>query len=309
MNLPVMNPPELPENAGYTLRHAPPEQQRAFLAVVAAQPRYTGYADAAYSAQLQAYIHRIAGVWGGEWLNPEEGNRDLRMRCAQGHIIRTRLFYLRRGIWCAGCYTGSRRLTLSAVQALAARHNGVCLSVRDIRSGGLLTWQCEHGHTWESPPDSVKAGNWCPVCRRQQKNARLLQNMKTIAEKNGGECLSAEYVNSSTKLRFRCALGHEWETTPHIIAGLKKSWCPVCRYDRRRGTLDTLQALAAERGGKCLATVFTTVNDKVRWQCASGHVWEATPAHVRSGTWCPSCFYLSLCRSPRTRKKYLPADR
>lgn len=361
---------KLPEKAGFALRHAPPEQQRAFLAVIEHWPSNVGQSTQAYSAQLKAKIAQIVAVWGGVWLNPEEGNQKLKLQCAQGHLINTRPFYLRQGVWCTGCYVESLRDSIEILQQLAAKHHGVCLSTDYNNSYSNYRWQCEQGHVWESTAESVKAGNWCSICHHNSKKSHYLEEIKAIAQARGGECLSDVYVNNKTKLRFRCAHGHEWETSPQIIRNSKGSWCPECRYDKRRGTLEELQSLAAERGGKCLAAVFTTVNDKVpwqcerghiweiepykiklgtwckqcvhedlrltieemqqlaisrggkclsteylnswtklRWQCALGHAWEATPAHVKDSTWCPECFYLSQCRSDKARKKYLPSKK
>ncbi|EDU57855.1 hypothetical protein [Providencia stuartii] len=361
---------KLPEKAGFALRHAPPEQQRAFLAVIESWPSNVGQSTQAYSEQLKAKIAQIVAVWGGVWLNPEEGNQKLKLQCTQGHLINTRPFYLRQGVWCTGCYVESLRDSLHSMQALAAKRKGVCLSSEYLNSRSKLLWQCEQGHIWEATSDFVKAGNWCSICYLQHKNANYLNKIKRIAEQHGGKCLSDVYVNTKTKLKFRCAKGHEWETTPQIIGNAKGSWCPECKHDSQRGTLEELQAIAAEQGGRCLAAVFVSVNHKVawqceqghvweaepsriksgswckscahaslrltieemqqlaisrggkclsteylnsrtklRWQCALGHVWEATPAHVKMTTWCPECFYLSQCRSDKTRKKYLPSKK
>ena len=51
-----------------------------------------------------------------------------------------------------------------------------------------------------------------------------------LAEKHDGVCLSTVYVNSYTKLRWRCVEGHEWETTPSAMELRVKTgyWCPKC---------------------------------------------------------------------------------
>lgn len=52
----------------------------------------------------------------------------------------------------------------------------------------------------------------------------LLRAMQAFAKAHdGGECLSTAYVNKHTKQRWRCAEGHEWETTPDSVKG--GSWC------------------------------------------------------------------------------------
>ena len=53
-----------------------------------------------------------------------------------------------------------------------------------------------------------------------------LQEMQTLAKSRGGECLSKEYKNIKTQLKWKCAFGHTWEATPRLhITG---HWCPSC---------------------------------------------------------------------------------
>ena len=40
-----------------------------------------------------------------------------------------------------------------------------------------------------------------------------IEQMQALAKKRGGVCLSKRYDGTHTKLRWRCAEGHEWEMT------------------------------------------------------------------------------------------------
>jgi nucleoside-diphosphate-sugar epimerase len=53
-----------------------------------------------------------------------------------------------------------------------------------------------------------------------------LQDMQTLAKSRGGECLSKEYSNIKTMLKWKCAFGHTWEATPRLH--LTGHWCPKC---------------------------------------------------------------------------------
>lgn len=52
----------------------------------------------------------------------------------------------------------------------------------------------------------------------------------------------------------------------------------------RRERLVFLRALAVARGGACLSSTF--YSKAMRWQCANGHEWEATPYAIIRGHWC-----------------------
>lgn len=118
--------------------------------------------------------------------------------------------------------------------------------------------------------------------------ALRLREIRAVARRQGGRCLSNEYVTQMTRMMFECGEGHRWETTAVVV--LKGSWCPQCRY-RPPDTVARLKAIARERGGRCLSDVYVPTPPGMRWRCASGHEWNATPAHVRRGTWCPQCVY------------------
>ncbi|NDC22413.1 hypothetical protein EBZ57_03555 [bacterium] len=60
-------------------------------------------------------------------------------------------------------------------------------------------------------------------------------------------------------------------------------------------TLEEMCQIATKKGGKCLSAVYLGANEKLKWQCADGHAWDATPGSVKNATWCPVCAnYLPL---------------
>lgn len=118
-------------------------------------------------------------------------------------------------------------------------------------------------------------------------NIRLtIDFMRDVARSRGGDCLSPEYGNWDSKLRWRCAAGHEWENRAGKVK--QGQWCPVCAGKAPKG-LDFLRALAAQKGGTCLSTAYPGMHRHATWRCASGHEWKAKPSNVQNGTWCPYC--------------------
>ncbi len=53
-----------------------------------------------------------------------------------------------------------------------------------------------------------------------------LEELKLIAYEKGGFCLSNEYVNNHTKMKWKCTNDHIWQAVPHHI--INGSWCPQC---------------------------------------------------------------------------------
>lgn len=120
-----------------------------------------------------------------------------------------------------------------------------------------------------------------------------LEELKKLAQAKGGECLSTGYVNRSTKLRWRCSAGHEWEAPPSAVKS-SGQWCPRCginrRSDAQRLSIDDMHALARSRGDIFLSNRYEGSSKKHRWRCAQGHEWEATPNNIKHREqWCPIC--------------------
>lgn len=68
----------------------------------------------------------------------------------------------------------------------------------------------------------------CPTCKPYQLSVK---DMRQLAKEHGGKFLSESYTNSREKYRWRCAEGHEWQTTAASI--LQGSWCRICRNKSR----------------------------------------------------------------------------
>jgi hypothetical protein len=110
-----------------------------------------------------------------------------------------------------------------------------------------------------------------------------LSQLKDIAVKMGGECLSTVYYGVTLNHRFRCHEGHEWEAKPCNIK--RGTWCPACKPERisdskRKYTINDMQRLAENQGGQFLSDFFRSVNAKYKWECSEGHQWEAKPTGI-----------------------------
>lgn len=123
--------------------------------------------------------------------------------------------------------------------------------------------------------------------RSTERRSRTLADLRKAAGAHKGRCLSRAYAGMNEAHEWRCAKGHVFEM--RALAVVKNgAWCRTCSGQRPH-TLESMQALAKQRGGKCLSKRYESVDKKLRWQCAAGHVWESIPYLVLGGAWCPAC--------------------
>jgi hypothetical protein len=177
-----------------------------------------------------------------------------------------------------------RTSTLSEMRRLAKRRGGRCLSGRYVDSRTHLHWRCRLGHHWTALPTKVTKGSWCPECAHRK--TLTLDEMRALARRRGGECLSDRYINNRTKLKWRCAAGHQWQAAAGLIKGGR--WCPQCAHVTGL-FLDELASIARSRGGGCLSTEYFNTKTPLLWRCRNGHEWTATPDSIRAGKWCALC--------------------
>lgn len=173
---------------------------------------------------LQDYAKRK----GGQLVSASyrSGNDLLEWECARGHRWKAKWNNIRMGKWCPYCW-GDR---LDELRGIAAERGGRLISDEYAGMSTPLEWECSKGHRWWAKPNNIKNGTWCPHCAHNVRAS--IEDMQRLAASKGGECLSSEYVNARTKLKWRCAFGHEWQAVPHSIkAG---TWCPVCAAKRAR---------------------------------------------------------------------------
>jgi hypothetical protein len=116
-----------------------------------------------------------------------------------------------------------------------------------------------------------------------------LEDLQEYAAHSGGKCLSKEYVNLSTPLKWRCEKGHTWDADFQIIR--QGGWCPACLKPKqdKNERLERVKNIAKERGGKCLSNEYITGLTKIKFKCGEGHVWLMASKYIKAGQWCPKC--------------------
>lgn len=186
-----------------------------------------------------------------------------------------------------------QRTALRELVQLAGAHSGACLSTRYFNAHTKLRWRCQEGHGWEATPSCIKAGTWCPRCAGRSIDP--LAEAQELSRKHGGVCLTQVYVSASNMMRWRCKVDHDWHASLAVVRG--GGWCRVCALP---GPAD-LERIARQRGGHCLSSNLTRLDQTLEWLCANGHRWRAQFDRVRRGSWCRRCLHESQRGQSRRR--------
>ena len=253
--------------------------------------------------------HQIAAERGGKCLSTEyiDTRKKMHWRCKEGHEWFAILHSLKnQGSWCPYCAGKMKLDGLKIAKQIAKKQDGRCLSAKYISNHEKMHWECKEEHRWFATLNNVKNNKtWCQRCAikitAEKNKIDGLKIAQQIAMERGGKCLSTIFINTKTKMRWRCANNHEWEANLNNVTN--KTWCRVCAYifNGQNLKIDGLAAahqVAKERNGKCLSTEYIDVRTKMHWECEKGHKWFAILTNVKNNnTWC--CICASLANSKK----------
>jgi len=245
------------------------------------------------------YLSELKGIArnrGGECLSSRYITAKIKLswQCSKKHKWEATPDRIKRGTWCPFC-AGNIKGSIEEMNKIAFGRGGKCLSKQYNNARSPLRWQCANDHIWKAVPYSIKKGSWCP---NYLGRGKTISDMRTLAKKREGECLSKEYISTGTKLRWKCKEGHEWEAVPDSV--LRGSWCAICAGVIKK-TIKDMRALARQYGGKCLSKKYHGAQKKLLWQCKENHTWEAKPNLIQQKRWCPTC---ASGRSERVVRAY-----
>jgi hypothetical protein len=95
-----------------------------------------------------------------------------------------------------------------------------------------------------------------------------LKDVNAVAIERGGICLSEEYINFQSLMKWRCAKGHEWQARFFSIKTGKR-WCPYCAENAPH-TIGEARQIAHSKNGQCLSEKYYNIMSPLLWECFNG---------------------------------------
>ncbi len=109
------------------------------------------------------------------------------------------------------------------IKELVIRCDGKLLAKSYTNNRTPFKVECHKGHEWDISYSSLQNGTWCPYCVGRY---RTIKDMHIWAKERKGSCLSSQYVDAHTKLKWKCKRGHEFKMNPNKVH--QGRWCQVC---------------------------------------------------------------------------------
>ncbi len=263
---------------------------------------------------LQTLNPELASEW--DWykniLLPSQvtpkSNKGVWWMCEQGHSWKATPCDRSSGNGCPYC-AGKRVLegfndfkTLAPPELVGEwdnEKNDLTPSQVTLKSGKMIWWKCENGHSWQAMVAYRSNGSRCPHCtdkvvRKYRKGLTPKLVEEWDFEKNA-LLLSQVSLGSDKKAWWKCEKGHSWEAT--ISSRGSGVGCPYCAGNRVMYGFNDLETQRPEvakewdyEKNTLPPSAFTYGSTKTAWwKCKLGHSWEYEISKRSGGYGCPYC--------------------
>jgi len=143
---------------------------------------------------------------------------------------------------------------------------------------------CQNNHIFTLEWRHLSKNVWCKECENIDAYTLLIEHAKN----KGGKCLSTKYTGMTTKYKWECEDGHQWDAMWSNIYN-NNTWCPECKI----WTLEKIDNIAKQYNGSCIKLIDDSGNGLkalYEWKCEKGHIWRAPGRNIIGNkTWCTEC--------------------
>lgn len=238
---------------------------------------------------IQIATERKGKCLSSEYLN---NKKLLEFECNNGHTWSAALTDIRKGTWCPSCGKGIReRLCRSIFEQITSyqfpKKRPIWLV--NTRSNQMeLDGFCEelkiafehHGEYHYLRNEHFQRKNESLERRKLDDKTK-----SDLCEKNDITLIIIPYNVKTTELK-----NFIFKNLSELNLNLKLNKDIDDNYVVSN-ELEELSNIAEQNGGKCLSKIYLGVDQKHKFICAEGHIFESIPANIKSKrkSWCPTC--------------------
>ena len=156
-------------------------------------------------------------------------------------------------------------------------------------SRNKLNLICSDGHHCKISFNKLKMGRRCRICA--YRNMSINKKLKYVDIKQrfidkGFILLSTEYIDSVSKLKFKCKNGHMYNKSLNHFN--KMTGCYKCKLKSNKISND-IRKLFTDEGYEVLSDKYVNCYSKIKYKCPNGHIGEITYNSFQQGSRCNIC--------------------
>ena len=149
-----------------------------------------------------------------------------------------------------------------------------------------MKYRCKCGNESKINFDSFKnkRGQGCIKCVGKEKHN--IKSVKETFKKHNCELLETEYINNSTKMKYRCKCGNESQITfQHFQKGVR---CMKCSGNERL-TYENVKIYFEEQNCELLETEYINAKTKMKYRCKCNNIDYVNYDNFVNGCRCNTC--------------------
>ncbi len=203
--------------------------------------------------------------------------------CPEGHKHHITWGNWQQGYRCPYC-AGLVKPTIGFIKSEFEKEGYTLLSTEYKNNYTKLHYICPNKHTHGVTWKNWRHGDRCPVCAG---NAKItIDLVRESFEIEGYVLLSNNYINSASKLEYKCPAGHH-----HKISW--EGWqlgrrCPYCAGNAKL-KIDFVRASFEKEGYLLLSKDYINNSTKLNYMCPNRHKHSMIWINWKKGQRCPTC--------------------
>ena len=197
--------------------------------------------------------------------------------------------------------TVGKKHTFKEVKKYFEDHDCKLSETEYINANTSMKYECSCGNPSKITFGNFRRGSRCNKCSTL-KVTHTFKYVKQYFKDNGCELLETEYINSQTKMRYRCSCKNIEMIKFNGFWNKKHKCCSECLPKRRRKIKSILTYKDVYNYFKkydCELLEKEYINNKVkmRYRCSCGHISKISFGSFKSGHRCKKCSFLKRTHS------------
>lgn len=153
-----------------------------------------------------------------------------------------------------------------------------------------MRYMCKCGNQSKITFSNFRAGHRCRQCGDRKIREKLqltFEYVEAFFKEQGCELLETEYINSKTKMRYKCSCGGISEI---IFNHFKKGHrCDKCGGTKRL-TLEYVEQYFLDNDCELLEKIYINNRTEMKYRCSCGNISKATFNKFQNGKRCWKCW-------------------
>ena len=241
------------------------------------------------------YVYNYFEEQGCELLETEYINDSILMRyiCKCGNQNHIRFSNFRSGRRCRICGENQKH-TFEDVKKYFKKNECVLLERKYTNANTRMEYLCSCGKRSKISFSDFKKGNRCKACgidKRRKSRTLSYEYVKKYFKEQKCELLENEYINNSTKMRYKCNCGNvsEIDFSSFQQGGRCKKCCGKRSGDTKRLPFKYVKQYFEKQGCTLLEKEYKGCDTHMKYICECGNHSKIIFSSFKNGVRCRKC--------------------